>query len=454
MASPSERPVVGLLWIVPSDDDFAQKRITADHHLGCAYLAAYLEREGIRTKQYVVRSLDVADVARKIVADGIRVLGLSVKDTNYYAARWIASAVKELTTSIFIVVGGLTATFSDDLVLKHCPDVDACLRGYAETSLLDLVRAVVDGSDLDAVPALTRRVEGKVARTSERRREGTGDLDFFPSPYLSGLLPATQGPKVGLSTSRGCVFRCTFCNPTAMAGYQIAYHSDERVLAELHYISDGVAGTGGTPPHMLFLNEDIFALNLKRTRRLCERIATDRPKNLVFGCETRIEHLDEETLNVMYAAGFRFLKFGLESGNPRVLNIIKKVRAADGAEDGYSAEREFLERLLAVVLTAKRIGFRVVAGAIFGLPGEQLPDAIETLDFLLRLDVDEYYHNYLQLFPGTEAFATYRRWGYQLKIREDFYPTIYQTIWPYPVQLVPRLEGKLNREFRRNVVHL
>jgi radical SAM superfamily enzyme YgiQ (UPF0313 family) len=124
----------------------------------------------------------------------------------------------------------------------------------------------------------------------------------------------------------------------------------------------------------------------------------------------------------MYAAGFRFLKFGLESGNPRILNIIKKVRAVDGARDGYRDEKEFPDRLQTIVPLARRIGFRIVAGAIFGLPGEGLPDAIETLDILMRLDVDEYYHNFLQLFPGTEAFATYQRWGYECHHRRRGVP--------------------------------
>jgi radical SAM superfamily enzyme YgiQ (UPF0313 family) len=446
---------VGLVWITPSENDYASMRISSDYHLGCGYLAAYLEAKGIRSKQYITKSISPDEFARLVISDGVKVLGFSVKDTNFYAVRWAANAIKSIDPSIVVAVGGLTATFSDELMLRECEAIDVCLRGYSEHSFHGFVEGVLAGRDWSKTPGISYLSEGSFLQNAEQKVPAAHDLDFLPSPYLSGVLPPEAGLKVGLSTSRGCVFRCTFCNPTAMAGYKIAYHSDERVLSEIKLIDAAVASSGFTGKRIMLLNEDIFALNVPRTIRICDRLAQDPPRHLYFACETRIEHLTEEALRSMYAAGFRLLKFGLESANPRVLNLIKKVRTTDGAKDDYAAEKEFLERIAGIVRLAKSIGFRMVAGAIFGLPGESLPDSIETLDYLRKIDIDEYYHNFLHLFPGTEAFRTHREWGYKVEVQPDFYPTIYRTSgWPYSVELVPRLTEKLDHSFRHNIVQL
>lgn len=441
---------VGLVWPMPAEGDLERGTLTAGHHLGCGYLAAHLKAHGVPCERLLVENQHIDDFARMVVDRGIRILGFSVKDTNYFQVRGAAAAVTALDPTILIVMGGLTATYSDALILSDLPDA-VCVRAYGETAFLELTRQVRAGTDWRGTPGISWSRAGKVVRNPDGARSDITDgLDQFPSPYLSGELPLEVGPSVGVSTSRGCVFRCAFCNPTAMAGFRIAFHSEERVLAELRAIDAAV--TEG--PKMMLMNEDIFALNPARTRRLCGAIASANLTNLRFGCETRIEHLDAETLQSMWDAGFRFLKFGLESANPMVLNTIRKVRHVDGAADGYQAERAFLDRVAAIVPMARGIGFRVAAGVIFGLPGEGLTEAIETLDFVRRIEVDEYYHNFIQLFPGTELFERRREFGYVVHRNPNDYPSIYRTEWPYPVHLVPRLEEKTQRSFKRNVVQL
>ncbi|MBI5586870.1 MAG: B12-binding domain-containing radical SAM protein [Deltaproteobacteria bacterium] len=435
---------IGFAWITPSEPDFVSRRITTGCHLGCAYLSAYLKQHGYESDFFIVKSESPDSFARRIARAGTRVVGLSVDDANFYAVRWLTESIKKIDPSILIILGGLTATFSDDLLLKNS-SIDGCLRSYSESNFLELVEAFFNSGDYSRTPGLSRLSGGETIRNPYGRK-GPGDLDLFPSPYLSGIIPNNLAVDVGISTSRGCAYKCTFCNPTSMHGHQVMYHSDERVIEELRYMDSCVA----EGPRLLLFNEDAFALNLARTKRLCKKIAASPPRKLIFGCETRIEHLDEEVLRVMYAAGFRYLKFGLESGNPRVLNIIKKVRAEDGSRDGYAAEKEYLHKLQKVVGLAKKIGFHTVAGAVFGLPGERLEDSIDTLDMVCRLDVDEYYHNFLYIFPGTEIFNTKERWGYRLEVRDDFYPTIYRTYWPYPVELIPRIEGKIRHIQRQS----
>ncbi|MGB0696449.1 MAG: B12-binding domain-containing radical SAM protein [Rhodospirillaceae bacterium] len=449
--------VVGLIWIMPAEDDPEAQEISAGWHLGCGYLAAWLETLGITAAQIRFEPSQMEQIAAEIAALDLKILGFSVKDTNFYAVRRMVTHLKALRPDILVVFGGLTPTFLSDLLLKETPGADLCVRHYGEQSFGRACELFLAGEDWRAAPGISYLDDGVLVETPMRDvvESARRDLDHLPSPYLTGHIPPKLAPMVGLSTSRGCIFKCVFCNPTAMAGYQIAYHSDDRVCGELAAIDRALAED---PPDegriLLFLNEDIFALNPERTRRLCARIQALNIQHLEFGCETRIEHLDRETLEAMYAAGFRFLKFGLESANPRVLNVTKKVRDKDGAGDDYIIERQFLQKIRAVVAMGREIGFRMACGTIFGLPGEKLPDAIETLDFVAKLGVDEYYHNYLQLFSGTEAFNQHKAFGMEVGFNEGYYPSIYRTRWAYPVALVPRLEHLTNRSFKRNVVQL
>ncbi|NUO08882.1 MAG: B12-binding domain-containing radical SAM protein [Candidatus Brocadia sp.] len=449
MNTKKKKPIVGLVWLTQSTSKKPQRLLSAHYHLGCGYLQAFLQQGNIKSKQYVLNSVTPEDFARTVVADGIKILGFSCDDTNYYAIRRAALSVKALNPSILIVAGGLTATYSDELVLRNCQAIDICFRGYSEINFLAVVKTHLSGQTWYDKPAITYRKNSEIFFNPNVKKYAINNLDYFPSPYLSGFIPGEAGIDVGISTSRGCVFHCTFCNPTAMVERSYAFHSNERVLSEIDFIDSALHRSGMKGRRIMLLNEDIFALHPDRTKKLCNLISENQPKHILFGCETRIEHLTEDILQCMYSAGFRLLKFGLESGNPRVLNLIKKVRNSDGSKDGYAAEKDFLERIVTVVQIAKKIGFHVVAGTIFGLPGESLADAIETLDFIRRIDVDEYYHNFLHIFPGTEIFKTYKKWGYQFEVHKDFYPTIYHTYWPYPVELVPTLQEKLDHSFRK-----
>ena len=66
------QPPVGLVWITPSENDYASMRISSDYHLGCGYLAAYLEAKGIRSKQYITKSISPDEFARLVISDGVK----------------------------------------------------------------------------------------------------------------------------------------------------------------------------------------------------------------------------------------------------------------------------------------------------------------------------------------------------------------------------------------------
>ena len=71
--------------------------------------------------------------------------------------------IREIHPKAYIVLGGNTASFFHDEIIRDFPCVDGVIRGDGEVPLLELVRKVKAGeNDLSGVPNLTwRNAEGK-----------------------------------------------------------------------------------------------------------------------------------------------------------------------------------------------------------------------------------------------------------------------------------------------------
>ena len=413
------------------------------HHLGVAYVQAHLKTHGVPSCQVVpVAGLTPRECATQLVGTGAGVIGFTCFDNNFYLVRLLAALVKAQEPDTTVIAGGPTATFSDELLLNHCLDVDLCVRYEGEETTLELLQALSNGScidELDGIRGVTFRRSGELVRTPDRDplcsdAPVDGALDSLPSPYLEGILTGIEG--AGVLSSRGCVHRCTYCNFSAMSRYRLRYHSVDRVVAELSTIDAALQSPkGSSSPPIVAFQDDALTLNAPRAKEICRRIAAEG-LHLRFSGLCRADNLDEELVGLLDDAGFVEITFGLESAVPRVLRDIKKVRAAPaGTQDDCGPERRFLRRVTEGVSAAKRRGMRTSVSIILGLPGESLEDGLATARFVDDLGVDFYSHNFLMVFPGTEVFSSADDWGIGMEMSESVLP--YYTRWAYDVSQVP-----------------
>jgi radical SAM protein with 4Fe4S-binding SPASM domain len=381
------------------------------YHLGAGYIIAYLRQKGISAEQFVnTRPLRMTELARGILDKGAKILGFTCYDQNYFFIKLLVKYLKGLDPGIFIVAGGPTATFSDTAVLKHMPEVDACVRGEGEFAVYGLMSSLRDGGDFRELPGLTFRRGNAIIRNADNPliRHGediNAQLDILPSPYLSGVLDpdkflANDDP-IPVLTSRGCIYKCTYCNFSAISQYTIRYHSVERVAAELTRISKLTRHKDRVP---VTFEDDCFTLNHARVRQLCHYLIRNNLDNLYIDFHTRADYVNENILKLLFKAGARKVCFGLESASPRVLYNIKKVRVSYANRDNFGPEKKFIKNVESAVRTAKKTGFETTISIILGLPGESLQDGLTTIDFVKKLRPDRYTHNALGVFAGTELF--------------------------------------------------
>lgn len=293
--------------------------------------------------------------------------------------------------------------------MANIPEIELCVRGEGEYTAWELIRYGSSLKKRPGIPGISYRAGRKINVTPARAlicdtgKKGA-ELDMLPSPYLTGVLdPAAllaNSERIPILTSRGCVYKCTYCNCSPFSRQTIRFHSAQRVVAELSAIKRSI---GARKEFGVEFDDDTFTLNKKRTEQISRGIIrrTGPVRSVIL---TRADCVDAKTLALLRRTGVKKINFSLESASPRVLYHMHKVRLRyDGADD-LGPEKRFISRVKSAVAQAKKLGFTTAVSVLFGLPQETREDAIKTLRFIDSLKVSHYYHNYLRVFAGTPLF--------------------------------------------------
>lgn len=408
-----------ILFVFPP----SPRKYDFSYHLGAGYVRSYLQQHHIESAQFITtREKSIPEIVHDILSYKSDIIGFTCYDANYPYIRILAQCLKKKDPHIKIVLGGPTATFSPRIIMEHTPEIDLCIRGEGEKTMVDLIQKGFENmEDIQGITFRSPTITSTPSRPLITSTMKGAELDVLPSPYLTGFIPPDG--KTGVLTGRGCVYHCTYCNFSTMFNHTIRYHSVDRVTAELELIN-----THWDPrsKEKIMIQDDIFSLNLKRAKTICQQII-DKGICLPLSVETRADNCDEELIQLMKEAGVIWINFGLESASHNVLKTIKK------APD----EKKFLGQIKNAVHWAQKAGIKTSVSVILGLPKETYKEAQKTLEFVRKLHVDEYYHNVLFLFPGTELFRTRKKYGLDVEHSPTFLP--YKTIYAYDVQQVTPL---------------
>ncbi len=268
-----------------------------------------------------------------------------------------------------IIVGGPHTSVS----VESIPDeVDFIVQGEGERALLEIIEG---------------RVKERIVRA-----ERIKDLDELPLPawdyfvklpYDYSVEWFKETPVFTMNTSRGCPFGCRFCSVGSIWGKKYTYMSAERIVDDIKYLIKkyGVKG--------IYFREDNFTLNKERIKNFCE-ILLNKNIKIKWICETRVDTLDKELLELMYKAGCRGLYLGVESGSQRVLNFLKK---------GIT-----IHKTREVISLCKQIGIPTAASFIVGIPTETSEEIKETLKFARKLKTDIKWVNVFVGIPDSELY--------------------------------------------------
>ncbi len=301
-----------------------------------------------------------------IEAERPDVIGLSiVLQQQLFSTMTFCALIKEHFPKVHVTIGGNTVTRLRD-VLPGKPDLfalfDSAVIYEGETAFLQLVEAVASGRDLAGIPNLIYRDAAGIKTSTLTYAEDMSTLpppDFVGLPLEKYFVPDRILPYLA---TRGCYWgRCEFCDHGE--GYTAGYRTKklEQIIDELRTLK----ATYRTK-YFHFTDESYPpALFRKLTRKLNETHL-----DLIWTTHMRFEKslLDEMVWDDAAASGCRYLHFGFESGNERVLKLMDKATTGD-------VIRRSLELSSKVGIWNHVMGF-------FGFPGETREEALSSIRFL------------------------------------------------------------------------
>jgi len=338
--------------------------------LGLITLAALLP------KSWELRVIDLNVVARLTDedlrgADAVLVTGMLVHIRNM---RELLARTRKL--GVRTVLGGPAVTTSPE----SFADADHIFIGEAEGRLDQLVRALETGD----APRVLSPPEGD--------RPGLHDA---PPPRFD-LLDIPRYTSMSIQYSRGCPFRCEFCDIIEIFGRVPRTKTPEQVMAEF----DALLATGfrGT----VFVVDDNFIGNRKLVAKLLPRIEEwQRAHGWPFELYTEAS-VDLATLpqlvEGMAAAGFSAVFLGIETPEPASLRETQKLQnlKIDPAE---------------AVHRLTKAGLEVYAGFIVGFDADG-PGIFEAQkEFISGLPIPAAMIGILTALPSTQLWRRLEREG-------------------------------------------
>jgi anaerobic magnesium-protoporphyrin IX monomethyl ester cyclase len=259
------------------------------------------------------------------------------------------------------------------------------------------------------------------------------DLDDLPIPLHDLLplqkyrMPLMKGPFTFIVTSRGCPAGCTFCIKHVNYQFGVRLRSPELIIEELWQLKR----LGISNVHMY---ADLFTVSREQVVELCRRIL-DSKIDIHWTCNSRVDYVDEELLQLMGKAGCWFISWGIESGNEQILRNARK------GIDPAKAER--------ALRWAKKAGIRNWGYFIIGLPGETEETIRQTIDFAKRLPLDIALFHVAAPHPGTPFFFEVVRNGwFRQGTRWEQVDMDRETVLDYPGLSAERLLYWQKRAFR------
>ncbi len=344
--------------------------------------------------EYIARGLSPQEAASMVPSD-TDVIGLSIHCTTEQAiAEPLIREFKTCGPELPLVVGGYHPTFVPEEFVHM--GADYVVLGAGERRL-PMLLSVIEGNgaleDLDGIA----HSDGTAPRIHY-----LDALDGYPSPAVD-LLPLdnywelryghgpVRGPYMNIITSRGCPYKCGFCQAPLMSGGRWLARSPQDVLRELTHYHDTWNVTD------FHIQDENFTLNRKRAIEFCNAvIALHRGFTFCLPSGINAMSVDETLVALMAEAGFRYLSVSPESGSPRVLELMGK--------------RMDLDHLRHVVQWASDAGIRTNACFMLGYPGETKEDRRSTkryVGMLARAGADEVIIPIMTPFPGTPSMENF-----------------------------------------------
>lgn len=346
-------------------------------HHGLCYISSALKEKGHEVSLIDLRQLsgwDELPNAVRVISPNV--VGITVMSLDFDAAVKSAEIIKQIDSSIKIVVGGAHATLMEHELIDK-PAIDYVFKGEAEITFPKIIEDIAQGvinekvitgeiPDLDKIPFMDRSLY-KV-------------LQVPMVPYL-------KMPFISTMAGRGCTYNCNFCQPAErkMFGKKVRRISPERLIEELEILRNSIGFNS------FMLHDDCLLEDAKWVNRFLALYSQKRFKK-PFICQGRADIIvrHPRLVKAMAKHGLELIGIGFESGSQRMLNFLRK---GTTVEMNYKAAR-----------ICNRYGVRIFANFMLGMPTETKEEVLMTVKMIKRIKPYVASPSFYTPSPGSDLY--------------------------------------------------
>ncbi len=333
-----------------------------------------------------------SDILEKVKVLKPRYIGIPCYTSEFWDVIELCERIKASHKCI-IIVGGLHVSIkAEDFFFEGTP-IDMAVSGDGQYPLVDIVRRINFGKDMDGVEGVILRLgDGKLLRHGASRFTDWNilpnpdyselNMDYYSKPH-TGIIRNLIVSGVHIFTAIGCPFSCTFC---ANSNKEVNYRPIANVLEEIEKLRDDYKIDA------FYILDDTFLLKKSRVIEFVEGLKK-RKIDLIWAMETRVNIIDEEMAKLVSEAGCMQVDFGIESGSGEALVRMKK-----------EITREQAFKALDI---CTKYNLRTLVHFMFNTPGESEDDVKKTLEMIRKIRPTRLSICLTVPFPGTVIYNEY-----------------------------------------------
>ncbi|MBU0605248.1 MAG: B12-binding domain-containing radical SAM protein [Candidatus Omnitrophica bacterium] len=433
---------IDLLLIKPADKAKVYGKLgtslsAIEPPLWTGLLAAYCRQEGwsVAIIDVEAEGLSPDEAARRAQEYRPLMAAFTVTGANLSASTWNMTgtrdyirAFKNTLPDVKTLLWGLHPSALPERTLRE-EGTDFVCQGEGFSTITELLKLLKNGIKTGRydVAGLWYMKGDEVV--SNPRPGLVKDLDELP-PVAWDLLPMDRyrahnwhcfddpdkrQPYGVIYTSLGCPFNCSFCAlRTLFGGPGIRYRSPARVIDDIDTLVKDY--------HVKNIKvlDECFVLKESHVTAICDLII-ERGYDLNIWAYARVDTVNDAMLKKMALAGFKWLCYGIESGNEKSLSNVSK--------RGFN--KDDIRR---VIRMTKYAGINVLGNFMFGLPEDDFKAMQEALDFAIELNC-EYTNFYATMaYPGSRLYEEACRTNMRLPMSWRGYSAFSRECVPLPTK--------------------
>jgi ribosomal peptide maturation radical SAM protein 1 len=361
--------------------------------------------------------------ARELIDKGYRIIGCTSTFEQNVASLALLKRVRELDPSIVTLMGGANCEGPMGVAMtNHFPWVDYVVSGEADDLIGPLCHSILqNGRDVKELPVGV--LSPRLPPPDSPPRASILDMRKVPTPNYDDYFAHIKrlgfkdilSPGLAIETSRGCWWgakhHCTFCG---LNGYNMGFRSrtPEQALEQFHELAERY------DCHQFMVADNILDMGYFKT--VLPALA-EAGKGYEIFYETKA-NLKRHHLELLAAAGVRWIQPGLETLNDNLLQLMDK---------GTTTLQN-----LQTLKWSRELGINVTWLLLFSFPGDELQWYEEIRELLPLISHFQPPNGLIQV--GYHRFSPYFEKAKDYGIDPVPDPA-YFSIYPFPEEQVSSL---------------